>query len=214
MLVVKYKKTGSACYVSHVDTLRTINRTFSRADLDVDYSEGFNPHMLVFFSPPNAVGVQSDCEYFAVSTKDADDFINRFNKNAPHGFEAQKIWIADRNPNFAKEITKAEYIIKCRDIGKINIDSILKGDSFEVEFKDKNGVKKKNYRDFIFDIVVLGDDEIKATLKFGNENLRPDRFVDGLVQNYGLKKTECQFFKTKVFANNIDADQFMDNFVK
>ncbi|MBQ9715663.1 MAG: DUF2344 domain-containing protein, partial [Clostridia bacterium] len=64
MLIVKYTKTDSACYVSHVDTLRTINRTFSRADVDVDYSEGFNPHMLVFFSPPNAVGVESECEYF------------------------------------------------------------------------------------------------------------------------------------------------------
>ena len=41
MLIVKYTKTGSACYVSHVDTLRTVNRTFSRANVSVDYSEGF-----------------------------------------------------------------------------------------------------------------------------------------------------------------------------
>ena len=214
MLIVKYTKTDSACYVSHVDTLRTINRTFSRADVDVDYSEGFNPHMLVFFSPPNAVGVESECEYFAVSTKDDKDFLNRFNKNAPQGFVSQKMWVADKNPNLAKEITRAQYEITGFGIGKAGVDRILQMDEFNVSFKDKNGDKTKDYKSFVLDVKIVGDDSICVTLKFGNENLRPDRFIDGLNQNFGLPKKDYKITKKKVFVDDVDVDDFLDKFVK
>ena len=214
MLIVKYTKTDSACYVSHVDTLRTINRTFSRADVDVDYSEGFNPHMLVFFSPPNAVGVESECEYFAVSTKDDNDFVGRFNKNAPQGFVAQKIWVADKNPNLAKEITRAQYEITGFGIGKAGVDRILQMDEFNVSFKDKNGDKTKDYKNFVVDVKIVDDDSICVTLKFGNENLRPDRFIDGLSQNFGLPKKDYKITKKKVFVDDVDVDDFLDKFVK
>ena len=214
MLIVKYTKTGSACYVSHVDTLRTINRTFSRANVSVDYSEGFNPHMLVFFSPPNAVGVESECEYFSVSTNDGNDFINRFNKNAPQGFVAQKMWVADKNPNLAKEITRAEYKICGFGIGKIGVEKIFDMPEFNVNFKDKNGQKTKDYKGFVLSAKTIGDDEICVVLKYGNENLRPDRFIDGLVQNFGLMPKDYKITKTKVFADDIFADDFLDDFMK
>ena len=214
MLIVKYTKTGSACYVSHVDTLRTVNRTFSRAGVNVDYSEGFNPHMLVFFSPPNAVGVESECEYFAVSTKDSNDFVQRFNKNAPQGFAAQKMWVADKNPNLAKEITQAQYVISGFDIGLVNVERIFDMDEFLVSFKDKNGEKTKDYKSFVLSAQTISNDQICVTLKYGNENLRPDRFIQGLVQNFGLPDKDYKIVKTKVFANGKDTDDFMDEFVK
>ena len=214
MLVVKYTKTGSACYVSHVDTLRTVNRTFSRANVSVDYSEGFNPHMLVFFSPPNAVGVESECEYFAVATKDGDNFIERFNKNAPQGFVAQKMWIADKNPNLAKEITQAQYEISGFGIGLANVDKILSMDEFNISFEDKNGQKTKDYKSFVLNVENINDDKILVKLKYGNENLRPDRFIQGLVQNFGLPNKDYKIVKTKVFADGKDVDDFMDEFVK
>ncbi len=214
MLIVKYTKTGSACYVSHVDTLRTVNRTFSRANVNVDYSEGFNPHMLVFFSPPNAVGVESLCEYFAVATKDSDDFVNKFNKNAPQGFVAQKMWIADKNPNLAKEITEAQYQISGFNIGLAGVDRILSMEQFNISFEDKNGAKTKDYKNFVLSAQNVNDDTIIVKLKYGNENLRPDRFIQGLVQNFGLPDKDYKIVKTKVFANGKDTDDFMDDFVK
>ena len=214
MLIVKYTKTDSACYVSHVDTLRTVNRTFSRANVSVDYSEGFNPHMLVFFSPPNAVGVESECEYFAVATKDSDNFVERFNKNAPQGFVAQKMWVADKNPNLAKEITQAQYEISGFGIGLANVDKILSMDEFNISFEDKNGQNTKDYKSFVLSVTNINDDKIVVKLKYGNENLRPDRFIQGLVQNFGLPNKDYKIIKTKVFADGKDVDDFMDEFVK
>ena len=182
--------------------------------MSVDYSEGFNPHMLVFFSPPNAVGVESECEYFAVSTTDNNDFLSRFNKNAPQGFVAQKMWIADKNPNLAKEITRAEYKICGSGIGKIGAEKIFDLPEFNVSFTDKNGQKTKDYKSFVLSIKTVGNDEICVVLKYGNENLRPDRFIDGLAQNFGFVSKDCKITKTKVFADDIFADDFLDNFMK
>ena len=191
-----------------------LNRTFSRANVSVDYSEGFNPHMLVFFSPPNAVGVESECEYFSVATKDSDNFVEKFNKNAPQGFVAQKMWVADKNPNLAKEITQAQYEISGFGIGLANVDKILSMDEFNISFEDKNGSKTKDYKSFVLNVENINDDTIVVKLKYGNENLRPDRFIQGLVQNFGLPNKDYKIVKTKVFADGKDVDDFMNDFVK
>ena len=107
MLIVKYSKTGPAKYASHVDTLRAMGRILARADVSVGYSEGFNPHALLFFSPPNAVGVDSLCEYVAVAAGEERDFIGRFNAAAPCGFTALRVWTTQGNPNLAGVIDGA-----------------------------------------------------------------------------------------------------------
>ncbi len=214
MLVVKYKKTDAACYVSHIDTLRTVGRIFGRANFEVNYSEGFNPHMLTFFSPPNAVGVESLCEYVAVSAKYADDFLQRFNDNAPAGFVAEKLWQFCKNPNLAKEINSAEYLFKCKDIGKFDLQKLIDATEFIVEYKDKNGVKQKDYKNYVLSLEVADDDAIKAKLKFGNENLRPDRFLSGFQKFFDLPKQDCKITKTQVYVNDKTADDFLNNFEK
>ena len=214
MLVIKYEKTGSACYVSHIDALRTVGRIFNRAKFKVDFSEGFNPHMLTFFSPPNAVGVESLCEYVAVSARYADDFLSRFNDNAPDGFVARQLWQVDKNPNLAKEINAAEYLIKCSGIGKLNFEKLNLADEFSVEYKDKNGIKQKDYKSYILSAVALDENTLKAKLKFGNENLRPDRFIAGLQKFFNLPMLDCKVVKTQVYVNEKTADDFLNDFEK
>jgi len=63
VIVVKFERKFPASLISHVDLINVINRTLRRAGFDVAYSEGFNPHMLLFFSPPLPVGCESGCEY-------------------------------------------------------------------------------------------------------------------------------------------------------
>lgn len=213
MLIAKYKKIGSACCVSHVDTLRTMGRIFARADMDIDFSEGFNPHMLVYFSPPNAVGVESLCEYVAVSAKDERDFVARFNKNAPHGFVAERVWKLSKNPNLAKEITAARYTFKANAFVGLDLDRLLSSSEFEIQYRDKDGVKTKDYRKYLLSAQKI-DGGVEAVLRFGNENLRPDRFADGLRQFFRLPREDCEIIKTEVYVGEQTADEFLDKFDK
>ena len=61
-LRLRFEKTGRAIYISHLDLMATMQRAFSRAGLELKYSEGFNPHPLISVLLPLSVGTASVCE--------------------------------------------------------------------------------------------------------------------------------------------------------
>lgn len=110
MLILKYSKTGDAKYISHVDALRVLVRTFRRMGIAVEYSKGFNPHMLLNMSPPLPVGQESVTEFVEIAT-DApiEGFAGLFNKNCPEGFAALSVWKTEKSPRITALTTQAEY---------------------------------------------------------------------------------------------------------
>ena len=186
MLTIKYEKKFTASFVSHIDVLRTLGRIFARADVKVGFSEGFNPHMLIFCSPANAVGVNSECEYVTIASSEQKDICEKFNTFAPEGFKAVKHFVTEKNPNLAKHVTNAEYIFRGKGIGKADFNRLLKSDVFEISYEDKNGVKTKDFRSYVISLEKVDDDAFKALLKFGNDNLRPDRFLEGFFKFFHI----------------------------
>lgn len=59
---MKFRKTGRAKYISHLDLMRCFQRCIRRAELPIAYSEGFHPHMLIVFAAALSLGFESDCE--------------------------------------------------------------------------------------------------------------------------------------------------------
>ena len=57
-----FKKTGRAIFISHLDVMRLMQRTFKRAKLPVWFSKGYNPHVYLMFPLPLSLGVSSECE--------------------------------------------------------------------------------------------------------------------------------------------------------
>ena len=41
---IQFVKTGRACYISHLDLMRTFQRAFLRAGIHIPHTEGFHPH--------------------------------------------------------------------------------------------------------------------------------------------------------------------------
>ena len=65
-LRVKYRITGRLAYLSHLETVRSMERVVRRAALPFAITEGFNPHMKIAFGPALPVGAGSRSEYFDV----------------------------------------------------------------------------------------------------------------------------------------------------
>ncbi len=63
---LKFRKTGSLQYISHLDLQRTFMRVIIRACIPAWYTKGFNPHAKLVFSTPLSVGAQSVCEYLDI----------------------------------------------------------------------------------------------------------------------------------------------------
>jgi radical SAM-linked protein len=113
MVTIKYKKTADAVYVSHIDIYRAIYRGIRRANLDVAYSKGYNPHAELFLSPPLPLFVYSDCEYFTADTKeDADEFFAKYSASAHDLLPPISRFYTAKNPNLAGKIFSADYLLE------------------------------------------------------------------------------------------------------
>ena len=57
-----FEKQGTACYISHLDLMRTFQRLFLRGGIFVKHSQGFHPHPIMSILLPLPVGQSSCCE--------------------------------------------------------------------------------------------------------------------------------------------------------
>ena len=98
-LRLKFAKTGRAAYISHLDLMRTMQRVFSRAGIDLKYSEGYNPHAKISIILPLTVGTRSNCEYMdfsLVSDTDLEALPSVLNPYMPEGIEAIEAYESQR----------------------------------------------------------------------------------------------------------------------
>ena len=96
-LRLRFAKTGRAVYISHLDLIRTMQRVFTRAGVQLKYSEGFNPHAKISIILPLTVGTHSECEYmdFAlVGDWDLAALPDRLNPFMPEGITALEAYEA------------------------------------------------------------------------------------------------------------------------
>ena len=80
---IKFRKTGSLQYISHLDLHRTFNRVLVRAGIPLWYTQGFNPHAKMVFALPLSVGTESECEYLDVRVErdiSAEEMMRRLNE--------------------------------------------------------------------------------------------------------------------------------------
>lgn len=57
---VTFRKTGLLIFISHLDTMRLMERACRRAGLPLKMTEGYNPHPKISVAPAVAVGAESD----------------------------------------------------------------------------------------------------------------------------------------------------------
>lgn len=89
-LRLRFKKTGRAIYISHLDLMHTMQRAFSRAGYELRYSEGFNPHPQISIALPLSVGTGSACEIMDFKLKNDVDLAElpaRLTAVMPEGIE-------------------------------------------------------------------------------------------------------------------------------
>ncbi len=173
MLAV-YHKTDRVRFVSHLDVLRMLQRTFRRAGLPLKYSEGFNPHPEMSFASALATGMTSDAEWFEVelnSEMESEDFLFRINAALPEGFFLTD---AQETPEGVKTLANltrgAEYRIRAvmdREFSpeevSVALEQMLSGDII-VEKRTKGGVKQVNIRPQILKAIVEGIEGNTITL--------------------------------------------------
>lgn len=180
MIVIEYSKLNGAEYIPHLDMLKHFAKIVRRMGVKVNYSQGFNPHMLVFMSSPIALGLKSKCEYCLIeSEENAELFKELFNKFAPNGIRCERCFNVTKKAKIASAVTTATYRIS--GINHFDVAEVLSSSEFFIE--NKKG-EQKEVRSKIVSLCFDGSD-LLATLKFGNDTLRPDYLSKKLLSLYG-----------------------------
>ncbi|MBQ4133822.1 MAG: TIGR03960 family B12-binding radical SAM protein [Desulfovibrionaceae bacterium] len=85
-----YSKSGAAVYLSQLELQPVMERALRRASLPLSFSQGFHPLPLLTFGRALPVGVESRCEWFAITLSERRD-VNSLRKNLakslPRGLE-------------------------------------------------------------------------------------------------------------------------------
>ena len=207
MIVLKFEKISTAALVSHIDNLRAVTYALRRAGIDVEYSQGYNPHMELGFSSPLALGVESIAEYVSLKTAFSSDILERLNAVCPPGLCFTRVFDVS-DVNLAAVINRAEYTVYADGIGQV-IEEILQP-NYAISYEDKGNLVTKDVSSRIFDAVSIDEDTARVTLSTGNDNLRPDRLVKHLMEKHGLKG-DYSIVKIKAFVDDLDADEYLEN---
>ena len=164
---VRYSKSGSLMFISHLDLNRTMTASFLRSKLPIYYSQGFNPHPKIVFSQPLPVGVSSECEYMDFSvTEDipCEKITETMNSVMPEGIRFLECY---EPVGKFKDILWAEYEyafdIKPSEELIMKIRNSLDG-SVVVEKKTKSGVKTIDISP-LMDVLYVGEKEGKTTVR-------------------------------------------------
>ncbi len=224
MLVLKYVKQGGSRFISHIDLLRHSSRIIRRAGIPVKYSNGFNPHALVFFSPPLVLGAGSLAEYISIDTDiSAEELFERYNSAVSQDMRATCVFSCGKNPNLQGKIVAADYVFP------MEYTDIDLSKEFIVEYEKKGERVLENVADKIFaaEKYIDGadsksdhsngsapkDGSLLLRLATGNVNLRPDRVIAELNRRYGLDMRVSDVMKVRQYVSVdgelIEADEYL-----
>ena len=80
-----FEKTGTAIWMSHLDTMRLMQRAFRRAGVVLHHSQGYTPHAYVSMLLPLSVGTESVCEIMEYELGRYCDYAGGYERRAAAG---------------------------------------------------------------------------------------------------------------------------------
>ena len=189
-----FSKADAAKFISHLDLMRTFQRSFLRAGIAIKHTEGFNPHAFVSIPLPLSVGFSSSCEVLEcqVLNTPLDEVPAKMNAALPAGITVQRCYEAVRP---VKELSYVNYIVTMEyEAGapfgaESAIRDLLARDSLVMEKRSKKAKSGKVEVDLIPLIRQATVEErrdtiaLDLTLKAQNPGLNPELVVAAIRQH-------------------------------
>ncbi len=197
-----FTKTQNARFISHLDLTRLMARLIRKANLDIWWTEGFNPRPYITFALPLPLGFEGLYEMMDIrindDNADISDIAVKLNLVCP---ESIKFLKAYESASKTSLIAFAKYEITFDDNGALtdNITSFLNTKPILCHKKTKKGDWKEvdlSQKIKYSDVINLdGDTKLTLILPSGpNENISPSLLLDTYFNNYA---NEYYFYSVK-----------------
>jgi len=206
-LRVKYTKTGSARFLSHLELMTAVERALRRAGVSLAFSQGFNPHPKISYASALPVGVASEAENLDVELSqrlETGQFLKNINNVSIAGLtflDARTIPGDHKTKSLTAVIERARYfasaksdkILTSAEIAGL-VEGFLEQENIKVSRRTKNDLKEADIRDGIFDLELQFIDdclELDFLVITGSKgNVRPEEVWEAFTSFAGLKSLE------------------------
>lgn len=200
-LCLKFIKEGMLRFISHLELMRLFERALRRSFLPCSYSQGFNPHPLMSFASPLAVGIASREEYLEIQLQEKvvpQVVIEKLNRVLPPQvaiiealelpFDYPSLMSVVRGSIYSVYLTLDADELKEIEEG---ISDLMKENEILIERKTKKGTRIINLKPLIYNLGLEKKENrnvLKMEVATGLEkNVRPDELLLSL-ENYSNKK--------------------------
>ena len=193
---MKFKKHGCMKFIGHLDIMRYFQKAIRRADIDIAYSEGFSPHMIMSFAAPLGVGLTSEGEYVdlqvnsCASSKAAVDALNSVMVD---GMEVVSFKLLPENvKNAMSSVAAADYFVKWRE-GYVpenweeKFNAFLQKEEMLIVKKTKRSEAEVDLKPMLYK-TELRDGGIFMQVACGSvNNLKPELVMEAFAKEAGIE---------------------------
>ena len=202
---VKFKKEGAMKFVGHLDVMRYFQKAIRRADVDICYSAGFNPHQIMSFAAPLGIGLTSEGEYMDIevnSTKSSKEMVEDFNRCMVEGFSViSYLQLPEDSKNAMSIVAAADYVLSFREgyepENKIAFFEGLKEfynqEEINIVKKTKKSEMEMNIRPLIYQLEVRGDNIFMQVSTGSVSNIKPELVMQAYYDKLGMELNPFTF---------------------
>lgn len=186
--LVIFSRRGSARYLSHLDTSRVVQRTFSRAGVTIALSQGMRPKPRLSLPLPLPVGAAGEQEIAVVEVTEGAgapaDALKTLREASPPGLVVEEIVdVGDRHPR--PQAREAEYTcLLDGDAGAI-VAAVERYNSAEDAIRERvspKGMRRLDLKEYAGNVVatpVAGGAALRFTVRHRRDGAaRPQEVID------------------------------------
>ena len=215
---LKFCKTGSLQYISHLDLQRTFGRILARADLPLWFTKGFNPHPKLVFGLPLSIGCESVCELADIRIErdmPCDEILRRMKKATVRELDFMSCYVPERK---FTEIAAAGYAVRIE--GKTAdfpteaaVTALLTASPLLMTKRTKSGEKETDIVPQIFKVRVTAEPGalwLRLLLSAGDANtLNPELVVEAMRRNLGFPGENAEYSIVREYLADAAGKEFI-----
>ena len=209
--IVHYSRIGNICFLGHLELLQLIFRGLRRAEIETNFSKGYNPSPKISFGPALPVGTQSNAEYFLMdlpkplaSPQDAAALLS---SKLPPGLEVNSITLhSGKLPQVVEVNYSIEFPKPLSESQVALLESFLASDELIISRERKGKKRQFNIRPLITSLVTETDNllTMQVISKAGSPGIKP---ADALQHILGLdQETTLELAITKNSWQGLDEE--------
>lgn len=198
---IKFRKYGVMKFIGHLDVMRYFQKAMRRAKIDIAFTEGFSPHMIMSFASPLGVGITSMGEYVDIEVRtpiSSADAVRQLNEVMVEGMEIVSFRkIPEGKAGKAMSlVAAADYTLRFREGQEPpegwqeKIAGFISQDSITVLKKTKKSEVQTDIRPMIYEMKAVGDQVFLRLAAGSAANLKPELVMEAFAAFAGIELGE------------------------